>query len=226
MAGAGRNDDPAPATFYGYSRLPPPRIFSQPPPAYREVIEGQFLDFTLAAVGIGDEGVNEAAYIGMANKKSAVLVGAAVKVGGMISSVSLQEEEYLWQYGLNLGLAYQLYDDLASLWGDPSRTGKYAHKDIIEKKKTLPILYAASQSSAGIRARLREIYTTSDVTGEHIQEVLQILGEVEAYEYVWGKLQGFAHAAKKAAKELSLGDERKDTLLAIVDALLPEIKKD
>ncbi|MFA6422661.1 MAG: polyprenyl synthetase family protein, partial [Candidatus Buchananbacteria bacterium] len=85
---------------------------------FKEVIEGQFLDFTLTDLPLGDAFVNEKNYLMMIEKKTSVLVGASARVASIIAQAGEKEQEALWQYGLNLGLAFQMQDDLISIWAD------------------------------------------------------------------------------------------------------------
>ncbi|MEK9166351.1 MAG: polyprenyl synthetase family protein, partial [Patescibacteria group bacterium] len=79
---------------------------------YAEVIEGQFLDFTLADALLSSPAVTEESYLRMIEKKSAVLIAASAKAGAMIAGASPACQEALWRYGFNLGRPYQIYDDI------------------------------------------------------------------------------------------------------------------
>ena len=91
---------------------------------FLRVAEGQFLDFTLADLSINDPFVTVENYLKMIGRKSAVLVGASAKLAGLVAGKSKEECDALWDYGYNLGMAYQLNDDLLSIWGTAEETGK------------------------------------------------------------------------------------------------------
>jgi len=190
---------------------------------YLQVIEGQFLDFRLADARL--EEVSEEAYYEMIRRKSAVLVGAAAKSAGMLGGCAPEEQELLWQYGVALGMAYQIYDDIVSIWGSEAASGKMPYKDIVEKKKTLPLIYVWRAGSSEVRADLARAYAAEfSVGARDAVKIIDHLDAAHAYEYVWGKVKEFAEQAKKAASGLTLPDKTKGLLTAIVDALLVPVR--
>jgi len=104
------------------------------------VIEGQYLDFELTEQTLGDATVTEEAYLEMIRKKTAILIGVAVAAGGRSAGTDETTTQQLFTYGESLGMAYQMTDDLVSIWADEKTTGKAACGDIYERKKTFPIL--------------------------------------------------------------------------------------
>lgn len=193
---------------------------------FLEVIEGQFLDFTLTDLDIGDSRVDEALYCDMIAKKTVALVGASTAVVGIIAGVSKEAEGALWNYGSELGMSYQLCDDIVSIWGDPSMTGKTAHNDIRERKKTLPLLFLKTSLSGSAKDEFFNLYQKEgELSEEEIQSILQLLNENGAYDYAWKEVQKHAEAAKRACDGIPISQEGKDILIAVVDALLPEVGK-
>ena len=91
---------------------------------YLEVIEGQYLDFTLAAAKLHDPLVTEEAYLTMTEKKTSRLVQAATETAALVAGRSEDEVSALGVFGGKFGMAYQLYDDFQSIWGVPEKTGK------------------------------------------------------------------------------------------------------
>jgi geranylgeranyl pyrophosphate synthase len=193
---------------------------------FLEVGEGQYLDFYLTDQKINDVFVTEANYLEMIKKKSSVLISAATKAAGMIANVSDKELDLLWEYGLNLGMAYQICDDLVSIWGDAEITGKIAANDIREKKKTLPIIYLFREIKDDKKQKLTKIYNKNeDLSEAEIELFIKELDEVKAYDYTWNKLEEYKNKAISAVEGLSISAKDKETLVKIVYALLPNVKE-
>lgn len=193
---------------------------------YLKVVEGQHLDFTLTAASLGDSSVTKAAYITMVEKKTADLIAAAAMVSGVVSGQNDAECAALFAYGYNLGIAYQLCDDVVSIWGTQAQTGKRVQGDILEKKKTMPILHLFEKGNNATKQSLLELYTSdAHMTAADAQTVVTLLDEHEVYADMSIEIEKRAMVAKEAARTLSLQPDQIDTLLDIVDQLLPDIKK-
>lgn len=190
---------------------------------FREVTEGQYLDFVLSDSVLTDAKVTEARYFDMLTKKTSVLVALATKVPGMIAEQSLRECDALHAYGLNLGIAYQLCDDCMSIWGRTEDTGKQELGDIIEKKKTLPVLRARYALPPIDATRLTELYAqTVPLNDAQAHEVKALLDTAQVHEEVRDEIDRYHTCADQAVDQLTIAPEEKQTLKAITDALLPE----
>nr|MBP6585470.1 polyprenyl synthetase family protein [Flavobacterium sp.] len=120
-----------------------------------EVCEGQQYDVdfeTRDDVTISD-------YLKMIEYKTAVLVGAAMKMGAIIAETSEENANYIYDFGLNLGIAFQLQDDYLDCFGDPETFGKQVGGDIIENKKTYLYLKAIEFAQAEERDQLLHLYS-------------------------------------------------------------------
>ncbi len=191
---------------------------------YVEVMEGQYLDFELTDAHIGDAQVTRGAYLEMLTKKTAVLVGAATQAAGIVAGVPQQEQDALWRYGLSLGMAYQLYDDAMSVWGETAHTGKEQWGDIKTRKKTLPVFVALEQLSGAARDRLVGLYNAVDpLSTTEMAEIVELFDSVQGYQAVRTLIDRYAREAKDAAMELSCTPKNKEVLAGIVDALIPNV---
>lgn len=191
---------------------------------YREVVEGQFLDFTLTNYALDDARTTEALYLEMMKKKTSVLVAAATKAAGIAARVDDREEELLWEFGLSLGLAYQLCDDTISVWGSHEMTGKVPHGDVREKKKTLPVLYTAATLMGSLRSEFVELYNQREsLSDTQVKRAIELMNSVHAYTYARARIDVEAERAITALGALSIPEGGKDTLRALVYALLPRI---
>lgn len=192
---------------------------------YREVIEGQFLDFTLTDYSLDDPRTTEEAYVTMMIKKTSVLVGAATKAAGIAARVGAEEQEQLWKFGLSLGFAYQLCDDTVSIWGSAEMTGKQPNGDVREKKKTLPVLYTARTLVGSNRDEFLSLYKSGgSMTDVEVQRAIALMNTVDAYTHARARVDLEAGVALEALQLLSIPDEGKVLLLSLVKALLPEVR--
>jgi geranylgeranyl pyrophosphate synthase len=179
----------------------------------------------LTEYAVDDPRATEELYLEMLTKKTSVLVGASARVAGMAAEVTAEEEEKLWQYGLSLGIAYQMYDDLASIWGSTDATGKEAHGDIREKKKTLPILYAVKKLPEAEKNELVSLYNTSgSLDDTAVARVIELLNSVDAYTHVRALVDHHKDAALAIVSTLSVSENGARTLSDLVKALLPEAR--
>jgi geranylgeranyl diphosphate synthase type I len=127
---------------------------------FRIVVEGQYLDFELTKASL--EEVTTTAYEEMIRCKTAELIVAAAVGAGMIAGESETELGSLRQYAHCLGMAYQICDDVVSIWATRETTGKRNYGDIKERKKTLPVLYAYEHVVAADRDVLCSYYHGTD----------------------------------------------------------------
>jgi geranylgeranyl diphosphate synthase type I len=141
--------------------------------------EGQYLDI---ATSESDElmGVDE--YLDMIGRKTAALIAASIEAGALLAT---DDEDVIARYrgfGWALGLAFQVNDDLLGIWGSPEATGKRA-SDVIHRKKTLPVIFAAEHADPVDRARLVALYAGADETPDATAEIVAILERAGAREY-------------------------------------------
>ena len=119
-----------------------------------EVCDGQQLDVDFETRN--DVTIEE--YIKMITLKTSVLVAAALKMGAIVAEVNDDQAEHLYNYGLNLGIAFQLQDDYLDTYGNPETFGKQVGGDIIENKKTFLYLKALEVANDHDRKKLSALY--------------------------------------------------------------------
>ncbi len=110
--------------------LPVMKVFNQ---TALEVCEGQQLDIDYE----GLEAISEAQYLQMIRKKTSVLVGASLEMGSLCAGASPSQSQVLYQFGLALGMSFQIHDDILDAFGDPSIVGKQVGGDILQNKQTV-----------------------------------------------------------------------------------------
>ncbi len=128
--------------------------------AIRRMVEGEFLQMRVAET----RNASEASYFAILQGKTAALIGAACEVGIVFAGGTRQQRRALRTYGTNLGLAFQIIDDLLDYHGDPNETGKAVGNDFQEGKMTLPLLMALANAGGADRARLEALLAATPET--------------------------------------------------------------
>lgn len=142
--------------------------------------QGQYLDMSFEE----RTDVTVEMYLEMIGGKTAALIGYAAYAGAYLGSDDARTAEGYRRFGRELGLAFQIVDDVLGIWGDPAITGKPAAEDIACKKKSLPIVYAFERARGAKRKALEEIYSKPAIEEEEDKRcVLGILDELGAKTY-------------------------------------------
>ncbi|MEO6348457.1 MAG: polyprenyl synthetase family protein [Aquaticitalea sp.] len=174
-----------------------------------EVCEGQQYDIdfeTRDDVSIDD-------YLKMVECKTAVLVGAAMKMGAIVAKATESDQNKIYDFGKNLGIAFQLQDDYLDAFGDPSTFGKQVGGDIIGNKKTFLYLKALAFSIDEDRLQLEHLFgvNPSDST-EKIETTKQIFVSSGSAEATQAEIRNFTNKAFLILETLSISDEKKKIL--------------
>jgi|YNPNPStandDraft_1061719.scaffolds.fasta_scaffold03464_3 geranylgeranyl diphosphate synthase type I len=178
-----------------------------------ELCTGQYLDLAFEAA----PSVSLAAYERMITGKTAALLAAALACGALLGGAG---EEVVAAYGASgreLGLTFQIVDDILGIWGDPATTGKSAADDILTKKKTLPVLYAFAWEAERGYGDLAALYARPVLGEQDLPAVLALLERAGAQAYARQRAQehlhktlehlcstGIVHPAQEALRELAL----------------------
>jgi len=141
--------------------------------------EGQFIDIRASE---SDEIMSVALYFDMIGRKTAALISASIEAGALLATEDEAVIDRYRAFGWDLGLAFQLNDDLLGIWGDERATGKEP-TDVARRKKTLPIIYAHEHASPRDRERLVELYTDHEDSPAAVAEIVAILERTGAHEY-------------------------------------------
>ncbi|MCS6772606.1 MAG: polyprenyl synthetase family protein [Thermoflexales bacterium] len=153
-------------------------------------------------------------YMRMIAGKTAALISAACRIGAIIAGAEDAQVEVLAAFGHNLGLSFQLQDDVLGIWGDPNQTGKPT-SDLIHRKKTLPVLYAADRDPS-LRPHLFALHPISETQAEALRAQLEALGAKSHTEAEAAR----AFAAARAALMRLPSSQARDTLEALASSLL------
>ncbi len=152
-----------------------------------EVAAGEVLQL----MNINDPKVSEDSYYQVIERKTAILFAAATQLGAVLCGASDQVEKGLRQYGLQLGIAFQLIDDALDYAANAEDMGKNVGDDLAEGKPTLPLIYALTQSNDSDQALIRKAIEQGGL--DDLEQVLSIVKSTNAIEYTY-------QAAEKAVK--------------------------
>lgn len=153
-------------------------------------------------------------YLKMIEFKTAVLVGAAVKMGAITAGASMQEQQEIYAFGLNLGIAFQLQDDYLDAFGDPDKFGKQVGGDIIENKKTYLFLKALELGESEMGKELSDLFSIQPKKAEKkIRRVKEIYLQSGATEDTKNAIATYTEKAFSCLEKLNLPQENKEILL-------------
>ena len=176
-----------------------------------EVCEGQQWDVDFERRN--DVSIPE--YLKMIEYKTAVLVAAAMKMGAIVAKTSAKEAELIYDFGLNLGLAFQLQDDFLDAFGDPKTFGKQVGGDIIENKKTYLYLKAREFSSVQKASELQELFSLQlEDNTEKIETAKSIFNQSGASKATQEAIEMFTLKAFETLEKMDINAEKKDILRA------------
>ena len=181
-----------------------------------EVCEGQQLDMEFEQ----REDVTVDEYIDMIRLKTSVLLACGLKMGALLADASASDADALYKYGVNLGLAFQLKDDLLDVYGDTSVFGKKIGGDILCNKKTYMLIRAAELASPEQKAELvKWIEAVNPEPEKKIEAVVSIYNKVGIREECERQIDSFSHLAEESLAAVSVPEESKAALRAMLDKL-------
>ena len=163
----------------------------------RLVTEGQHLDlaFETAAQVIAAD------YLDMIARKSAALLAVAFELGAIFAGNDPATRAACRAYGRELGIVFQIRDDMLGIWGDPAVTGKPVGADIRKRKKTLPIIHALETASGPDRARLRAMFGDSDAPPD-VEPTIAILKRAGSRSFTEARIREHAERAGQVLARL------------------------
>lgn len=158
---------------------------------YCDICIGQYLDLAYE----GKKIIDEIMYLNVIEKTTAKLIQSSIIIGAMLSDVSQSIIRILSSYGLNLGYAYQIRDDIIDIIGDEKYTGKPFAQDIRTRKNRLPIIHAYSHAPQSIRRKIDAIYEKESIDNQDLEYVIKIIFEYHSIEYSINKTIDYCRKA-------------------------------
>lgn len=174
-----------------------------------EVCDGQQLDVDFETRN--DVTIPE--YIRMISLKTSVLIGAALKMGAIVSEANEEDTQKLYNFGFNLGIAFQLQDDYLDTFGDPLTFGKQVGGDIIENKKTYLYLKTLEVANASDQKTLIDLFNQKPIdSSEKIIVVKQLFEKNEISKHIKNQIANYTNAAFAILKTMHISDTAKKEL--------------
>ncbi|MEZ5043918.1 MAG: polyprenyl synthetase family protein [Saprospiraceae bacterium] len=182
-----------------------------------KVCEGQQYDMDFET----KEDVTIAAYLKMIEYKTAALIEGCMGMGGILAEAGAENIAHLKAFGRNIGLAFQMQDDILDTFGDPDKFGKKVGGDILNNKKTYLILKAYELAGEADRQRLKQwMRSTTESEAEKINAVTQLLIDLNIQDLAMEKMISYQETAFKHLAQVKASAEKKQILLNLAEALL------
>ena len=164
------------------------------------IAEGEVLQL----LHVRNPDTDEAAYLRVIERKTAILFAAATRLGALLAGADAATCDALHRYGLALGYAFQIADDVLDYASDAATLGKNLGDDLAEGKMTLPLIHAMAHSDAGVRAELRRIVEDGDLDG--LATVQAAIADCGSLDYSRARAMAYADAAEAALTALPGND--------------------
>jgi geranylgeranyl diphosphate synthase, type II len=182
-----------------------------------EVCEGQQWDVDFEQ----RDDVTIPEYLKMIEYKTAVLVGAAMKMGAIVAETSVENADLIYDFGLNLGIAFQLQDDYLDAFGDPLTFGKQVGGDIIENKKTYLYLKAIEFAKAAEKDQLLHLFSIQPTDNtDKINSVKELFNTTKASEATQKAIKSYTFKAFETLEKMNIEEEKKVLLRSFGENLM------
>ncbi|PJJ84820.1 polyprenyl synthetase family protein [Mucilaginibacter auburnensis] len=181
------------------------------------VCEGQQLDMEFE--DRADVSIPE--YIEMIRLKTAVVLGGALKIGALVGGADMRDADLLLEFGENLGLAFQLQDDILDVYGDPKKFGKQVGGDILSNKKTYLLIKALELTEGAAKDDLNNWLSAAKFdSANKVAAVTEIYNTVDVRHHAESAMQFYAEKAFAALDSLGIAKDKKDYLRNFADSLM------
>lgn len=182
-----------------------------------EVCEGQQLDMDFESLDF----ISKQEYIEMIRLKTSVLLGCALKLGAICAGANVASQKAIYQYGVNLGIAFQLQDDILDVYGDENRVGKQIGGDILENKKTILLVTLMERLGDKEREGLKiTLHRNYDREQDKINQVMALYREHNVLEDATKLKELYSNKAFEILESLPVEEEKKFLLNGLSHALL------
>ena len=179
-----------------------------------EVCEGQQMDMDFE----NQDSISQEDYIEMIRLKTSVLLGCALEMGAIICGTSAENKKLIYDFGVNIGIAFQIQDDLLDLYGDTKKVGKQTGGDILANKNTLLSILAEMNSSDEQRTELERLKNEKDATSK-IEGVKSIFDDLDIKSKCSEVMQSYYEKASKSFSEIN-SQNKNNALLELSNALM------
>jgi octaprenyl-diphosphate synthase len=176
------------------------------------IVEGEI--YQLTRNGVVD--LSEEEHLDIVRRKTAFLFAGSSKIGGMLGPTTREQQDALWDYGVNIGMAFQIVDDLLDFTGEEVALGKPVGGDMREGKMTLPLIHLYSSGERRAQSLIADAIKARHVTHDEWREIRALLAQSRSLDYAHGIALDYVERAKRALYAFPPSDAR-DALLYLPD---------
>lgn len=178
--------------------------------------EGQYCDMSFEK----RLDIDVSSYLDMIEGKTAALVSCSMEMGAVLGADERSYIEAFREFGYNLGLAFQIRDDILGIWGVSERTGKPEASDIMNKKKSFPLVYALETPKSRAREELIEVYEKETIDNDGVDRVLNILESIGAQAHSQGIAEEYRDRAIAELDRMTLSSRASSDLREVAHFLV------
>ena len=176
-----------------------------------DLTRGQFLDMSYE--DRNDLGVED--YWPMVAGKTAALLSACCHIGSILGGADEAKQDAYRSFGHAVGIAFQVQDDILGVWGNEAITGKSAASDLLEGKKSLPVLHGLSKGG-----KFAERWAKGPIQPDEVEELAQLLASEGSYEYTHGMSRQMTTLALNSLREADPQGEAGEALMELANKLI------
>ena len=174
--------------------------------------EAEVFQLELKRTGV----TTEADYLRIITQKTASFMSACCRIGALLGGVPAEQVDALTQYGLDIGVAFQISDDSLDFVANQDRLGKAIGADLREGKRTLPLIAMLARATPAESERVKSLLKRHDLDAEEIDEIRRYVVDHEGVEYALAQAHEYARSAKAALAAFNPSEER-ETLALVAD---------
>ncbi|WP_291401727.1 polyprenyl synthetase family protein [Daejeonella sp.] len=164
--------------------------------------------------------VSLAEYLEMIRQKTAVLLAGSMQIGALIGGAAKDQAELLYEFGENLGLAFQLQDDILDVYGDPEKFGKQVGGDILSNKKTFMLIKAKELATGNIADELNQWIETNDNPTAKVEAITNIYNQLKVRKLAESVMEDYVQTALYALDKIEVKSDKKNLLRGFAEQLL------
>ena len=179
------------------------------------IVEGEI--YQLTKNGVVD--LSEEEHFDIVRRKTALLFAGSARIGGMLGPTTREQQDALWDYGVNIGMAFQIVDDLLDFTGDEEALGKPVGGDVREGKMTLPLIHLYARGDARAQALIRKVIDARTVTLDEWRDIRALLLQSRSIDYAQRAALEFVERAKEALYAFPPSDAR-EALMYLPDYVI------
>lgn len=181
------------------------------------VCEGQQMDMDFES----EENVSIEDYLNMISLKTASLIGCSTFIGSICAGAGKDDANHMYEFGKNLGIAFQLHDDILDIYGDAEKFGKQVGGDILANKKTFLLLTALQKATGNIKSELQGWISSNDqIPEKKIEAVISIYEKLDVRRHASEKMEYFFRNAIDELEKVNTPSGNKDALLDLAERLM------